>query len=101
MLTIYVDLVVKRNKNKLGNVVAVELLWTFGVILALKEERCKNQFQSTIREGTTYERDAEMWNSSGVEEIHPATATPQVEVLSELKSMTIQFWKNHSTGMYM
>jgi len=54
----------------------------------LKEERCNNQFQSEIREGTTYERDVGLWNSSDVEEIPAATAAPQVEVLSELKSMT-------------
>lgn len=49
--------------------------------VALKEDRCKNQFQSTIWEGTTYERDVGLWNSSDVE-------TPQVECLSELKSVT-------------
>lgn len=54
----------------------------------LKEEKCNNQFQSTIREGTTYERDVGPWKSSDVEEIPAATAAPQVEVLSELKSMT-------------
>jgi len=35
-----------------------------------------------------YERDVGLWNSSDVEEIPAATAAPQVEVLSELKSMT-------------
>ena len=54
----------------------------------LKEERCYNQFQSEIREGTTYERDVGLWNSSDGEEIPTATAAPQVEVLLELKSMT-------------
>ena len=56
--------------------------------IQLKEERCNSQYQRTTREGTTYEQDVGLWNSSDVEEILPATEAPKREVLAELNSMT-------------
>lgn len=56
--------------------------------MQLKEERSNTQFHSTIWEGDTYERDIGLWHSSDMDQIPPATAVPQVEVLTELRKTT-------------
>jgi len=42
--------------------------------IQLKNERCSDQYQQTVREGTTYEKDIGLWHSSDVEGIPPTNS---------------------------
>ena len=54
--------------------------------IQLKNERCSNQYQKTVREGTTYEKDVGLWHSSDVEGIPPPIHAPQTESLPSMDS---------------
>lgn len=50
-------------------------------IITLKEQRCNNQHQNEIREGTAYESNVGMWHSCDTEEIPAPTIAPKPENL--------------------
>ena len=54
--------------------------------IELKEERSTRQYQNTVREGDTYQKDIGLWHSSDILEIPTPVTTPQNENLMSVNS---------------
>lgn len=50
----------------------------------MKEARCTRQYQTTVREGDTYQSDIGLWHSSDIQEIPAPIAAPQNENLMSI-----------------